>query len=150
MSTRQAVVGLCAALEVPVSDLDDDSIDVIAIRIIAELGDRPTAVGVGKIVDQVRFAERPGGGSEPSSVEPDPSPAPVDIPLGQRAMDAAVAGFDEVAQRRGTKRGNVHPACRAAATEGAQPCSTCAPLLHPADCGCYWCGYFEAHADGGR
>jgi hypothetical protein len=125
MSTRQAVVGLCAALEVPVSDLDDDSIDVIAIRIIAELGDRPTAVGVGKIVDQVRFAERPGGGSEPSSVEPDPSPAPVDIPLGQRAMDAAVAGIDEVAQRRGVKRGAIHPACWSSWSDNGTACSDC-------------------------
>lgn len=43
--------------------------------------------------------------------------------------------------------GAVHPACKAAWAEGAQPCERCVPLLHPATCECPVCDDWWARTD---
>lgn len=44
----------------------------------------------------------------------------------------------------------VHPACKAAFSDGATPCRRCTPLLHPAVCECEICDQWWNDVDGGR
>lgn len=41
----------------------------------------------------------------------------------------------------------VHPACKEAQAEGVRPCSRCAWYLHPEDCECDLCAFYEGNLD---
>lgn len=56
MSIREVLTDLADTFGVPLDGLDDDQLNIIAVRLINEYGDAPTAVALGKVVDSVRFA----------------------------------------------------------------------------------------------
>jgi len=71
----------------------------------------------------------------------------VNAVLEEAVEDEVVRRTEARARTLAPVRPLVHPACMAAYSDGARPCSRCAPVLHRADCDCIDCEYFMAHAD---
>jgi hypothetical protein len=42
---------------VTLAGLDDDQLDIVALRLVVESGDQPNLIRIGRIVDEVRHAE---------------------------------------------------------------------------------------------
>lgn len=57
-SIRETLTALADLAGVPVSDLSDDDLDIIALRLVAECGSEPSFMDIGRIVDSVRWSLR--------------------------------------------------------------------------------------------
>ena len=55
-SVRETLTALAEHAGVPLIDLDDDQLDLIAQRVITECGPEPTFTCIGEIVDAVRWS----------------------------------------------------------------------------------------------
>lgn len=137
-----------------VSDLTDEQLDHAAIVLVAAAGDElPTLQDIAIQLDEVRFrakltivdeAKSPLGKSVPEDPFPSVGAASSAFVRSNEFMPAHPA--------RGRRRplrlaARPHGACAVAHADNRDTCSRCAPLLHASDCGCYWCGYFNEHAD---
>ena len=56
-SIAESLTVLAAFAGVGLGGLDDDQLDIIALRLVAECGDEPSLTSFGPIVDDVRHAE---------------------------------------------------------------------------------------------
>jgi len=56
-SIPESLTVLAEFAGVGLGGLDDDQLDIIALRLVAECGDEPSLVSFGPIVDEVRRAE---------------------------------------------------------------------------------------------
>jgi hypothetical protein len=56
-SIAESLTVLAGFAGVGLDGLDDDQLDIIALRLVAECGDEPTLISFGPIVDEVRRAE---------------------------------------------------------------------------------------------
>jgi hypothetical protein len=56
-SIGESLTVLADVAGVPLQDLDDDQLDIVALRLVAESADEPVLTRIGRIVDEVRHAE---------------------------------------------------------------------------------------------
>ncbi len=56
-SIGESLTVLAEVAGVPLRGLDDDQLDIVALRLVAEPGEEPVLTRMGRIVDEVRHAE---------------------------------------------------------------------------------------------
>jgi hypothetical protein len=145
--------------------MTEEQLEVVAVRLMVETQDRPTARYLRKIAVEVKRAgdgQAKTGSSPESTVEEPASPAhrkPVFLATERTTRARLERDADRrlsMAQRhdRENKRSglylvakrperlpatSLHPACRAALAEGVDACERCTVLAHPAVCECDVC-----------
>ena len=149
---REDVMNLASALGIDLSGLGDDVLEAIGLRIVAE-DILPTKPAIQGIVDEVRRAEtgalaRPAPVSAPTRRRPRYL-ATETTTRREKDRLATVHRLEDVRTGLNVRPRRpdpipalkAHPACLAAAADGAEPCSRCAWLLG-ADV-----PYMDAHVD---
>jgi hypothetical protein len=141
--------------------LTEEQLEVVAVRLMVETQDRPTARYLRKIANEVK---RAGGGQAKASpvvaTAQEPAPPSLRYTATERTTRARkerdadrrlsmAQRHDRESRRTGLyvvpKRPEqlepltAHPSCIAADAEGVRVCIRCAPLLHPATCECEAC-----------
>jgi hypothetical protein len=60
-SIGESLSVLAQVAGIPLAGLDDDQLDIVALRLVIEPGDQPVLTRIGRIVGEVRYAEVAAG-----------------------------------------------------------------------------------------